>query len=315
MKKIQNWLKAHYIVHIIISSFVFGVKRWVKGVLILWSTFEASKNGIKWIVATFDWECAKNFIDDIRLFVKGLIGENISVVLLIASVISVIYAIGALWSQLSIKLSIPQTNKKIYVKFGNIFKCKGVRIVGVNNFFDTNVDGYIVSPNSLHGQLLMMLNDKGKNFDAAVKKIKKVIPQWVNRKKGKQYMYPIGTSTWFKIDDKIKYVITALSDTNNDKYEAHASINDINQATQEALKEAESIAEAGDIYFPLWGTKLARSGLNHQEALNLMLLHVKKILESKTTEGKISVVVYWGDFGKVNLNAIKSLWESINGVC
>lgn len=315
MKKIQNWLKAHYIVHIIISSFVFGAKRWIKGMLILWSTFEASKNGIKWIVATFDWECAKNFIDDIRLFVKGLVGESISAVLLVAFVISVIYAIGSLWSQLSIKLSIPQTNKIICVKFGNIFKCNGVRVVGVNNFFDTNVDGYIVSPNSLHGQLLTSLNDNVKLFDAAVKRINDVTPQKVERKKGKQYMYPIGTSTWFKMNDGIKYVITALSDTNNDKYEAHASINDINQATQKALIEAESIAEAGDIYFPLWGTKLARSGLNHQEALCLMLQSVKRILESKTTEGKISVVVYWGDFGKVNLNAIKSLWESINGVC
>lgn len=315
MKKIQDWLNKHYIVHIIIFSITFGAKQFVKGSLILWSAFEASKNGMNWIIATFNWESAKKIIDNIRLSIKDLVGENISIVLLVAFIISSIYAILSFWNRRSIKLSIPQTNKKICVKFGNIFKCDGVRIIGVNNFFDTNVDGYVVSPNSLHGQLLTMLNDKGKTFDAAVKKIKNAVPQRVNREKGKQYMYPIGTSTWFKIDNRIKYVITALSDTNNDKYEAHASIDDIKLATHKALIEAESIAEAGDIYFPLWGTKLARSGLNHQEALCLMLQSVKRILESKTTEGKISVVVYWGDFGKVNLNAIKSLWESINGVC
>ena len=229
--------------------------------------------------------------------------------------ISFIYAILSFWDRRSIKLSIPQTNKKICVKFGNIFKCDGVRIIGVNNFFDTNVDGYIVSPNSLHGQLLTMLNDKGKSFDAAVKKIKNVNPQFINRKKGKQYIYPIGTPTWFKTNDKIKYVITALSDTNNNKYEAHASIDDIKLATHNALLEAESIAEAGDIYFPLWGTKLARSGLNHQEALCLMLQSVKKTLETCAMKGNVSIIVYRDDFAKVDLKAIESLWNSIHDIC
>ena len=315
MKKIQDWLNSHYIVHIIIFSIVFGVKQFAKVSLILWSAFEASKNGINWTIATFNWESAKKIIESIRLFAKDLVGENVSIVLLAAFIGSFIYAILSFWNRRSIKLNIPQTNKKICVKFGNIFKCDGVRVIGVNNFFDTKVDGYIVSPNSLHGKLLMKLNDKGKTFDAAVKKIKNVVPQRVNRKKGNQYMYPIGTSIWFKTDDSIKYVITALTDTNNDKYEAHASIDDIKLATHNALIEAESIAEAGDIYFPLWGTKFARSGLNHQEALCLMLQSVKKTLEACVMNGNVSIIVYRGDFAKVDLKAVENLWKSIHDVC
>lgn len=289
------------------------IKLYLRSLLIFWGIFEALKNFTKWFIESFELKLLGQFVVSISSVIKNIIGPNITLVFAISIILAFVYSLVMFFRKRSITIHLAGCNKEIDIKFGDIFSCKGIRIIGVNNFFDTLVDGYIVSENSLHGQLIQKMNDNGKKIDEAVKKIKNIKPEKITRSKGKQNKFPIGTTVSVS-DGKNEYLLVALSDTNNEDYKAHATIDDIMLSTKNALIKADAIAQAGNIFFPLWGTKLSRSGLNHAQALCLMLISLEREIRSVEIAGKISIVVYKGDFDKVDLLAVKRMWRKEHGV-
>ncbi len=284
------------------------IKLYLRSLLIFWGIFEALKNFTKWFIESFELKLLGQFVVSISSVIKNIIGPNITLVFAMSIVLAFVYSLVMFFRRRSVTINLPGCNKEINIKFGDIFSCDGIRIIGVNNFFDTQVDGYVVSKKSLHGQLIKKLGDNGKKIDDAVKKISNITPEKKSRSKGKQNKYPLGTNI-FVSDGNDKYLLVALTDTDNPDYKAHASVDDIMLATKTALNRAETFADDGNIIFPLWGTKFARSGLNHSQALCTMLIAFEQEIRENPVLGKISIIVYKGDFDKVDLISVKKMWE------
>lgn len=310
---IENFRKKHPKIYNVLYVFYDTIKHYLQSLLIFWGVFEALKNFIKWLVEFFELKLLGQFVVSVSSFIKSIIGPNISLVFALSIAVALVYSLVMFFKKRSITIHLSGCNKKIDIKFGDIFSCEGIRIIGVNNFFDTLVDGYIVSKNSLHGQLIKKMNDNGKKIDEAVKKIQNVVPERIMRAKGKQNKFPIGTTVSVS-NGNDEYLLVALSDTDNEDYKARATIDDIMLSTRKALTKADAIAQARGIFFPLWGTKLSRSGLNHAQALCAMLIALEQEIRKTEIAGKISIVVYTNDFDKVDLLALKKMWRREHGV-
>lgn len=310
---IAKFRKKHPKIYNVLYVLYDTIKLYLQSLLIFWGIFEALKNLIKWFVDFFELTLLEHFFISVSFVIKDIIGPNIIQAFVISIAVALVYSFVMFFRRRSITINLSGCNKKIDIKFGDIFSCEGIRVIGVNNFFDTLVDGYVVSENSLHGQLIKKMNDNGKKIDEAVKKIQNVEPEKTKRPKGKQNKFPIGTTVSVS-DGKDEYLLVALSDTDNEDYKAHATIDDIMLSTGNALVKADAIAQAGGIFFPLWGTKLSRSGLNHAQALCIMLISLEQEIRKSEIAGKISIVIYKGDFDKVDLLAVKRMWRREHGV-
>jgi len=73
--------------------------------------------------------------------------------LLVVAVTSAIYATLAIRRPAKIEIPIRHTNTRIEVQFGDIFREDGLRVIPVNEFFDSEL-GLPVSKRSLHGILI-----------------------------------------------------------------------------------------------------------------------------------------------------------------
>jgi len=107
----------------------------------------------------------------------------------------------------------------IEVEFGDLFQSQGLKVIPVNEFFDSDLGDH-VSPRSLHGQLInRFFGSYPAAFDALVEKELKDKPHdSLNRKSGKEKRYPIGTTPVIKVDED-RFFLPGL---------CHTDINNIN---------------------------------------------------------------------------------------
>ena len=82
-----------------------------------------------------------------------------------------IYALRANRYFEEVNIPIKHTNSEIKIQFGDIFKSNGVRVIAVNEFFDSKL-GLPVSEKSLHGMLISKcFEGHGDAFDKIVSEL------------------------------------------------------------------------------------------------------------------------------------------------
>lgn len=168
---------------------------------------------------------------------------------------------------------IKYSNTNVKIKFGDLFKEDGLRVINFNEYFDTKVDDNIISSNSLNGRIIKTFVSDIPQLDAAIEANigckKRIVAHNPNRSVGKTIKYALGTC--FRYD---KYIFVAFSkfDENN---QAYLGLSDYLQCMSDFWRELNRVYNGENIVIPLMGSGITRrinmEKMTYQEQLEIML--------------------------------------------
>jgi hypothetical protein len=221
-------------------------------------------------------------------------------------IVSLLYGRIRTWKKYQVDFKISNTDTTIELFFGDLFREEGLRVIPVNEFFDSEI-GKPVSEVSLHGILIKNHMD-GKSFDNIVdcQLSEDKSENEPNKTRGKNKRYPIGTTV--KITTDADYLLFALAETDPNTCKARCDIATMWKALERFWQKARSETGGKPINIPLVGSGLSGVGLPARDLLNLIILSVIKITQKEKITSKIRIVLPKDRFEELDLRSIKKYW-------
>lgn len=207
-----------------------------------------------------------------------------------------------------IKLKIGKVD--IAVKVGDIFNETGLKVIPVNEYFDTQVDDKIIAHNTLHGMFVdkFIRRFSKKELDLKIdKELRGENYKLENeRASGKKKKYSIGTTVIIE-----EYILSALSKFNENN-EAYLSMQEYLSFLNIFWSQINRLHNGRIVNVPIMGTGMARIDptLTPQEYLEQIILSLKtsNLITSKC---KINIIIYEGDKEEISLSRLKSVFDNI----
>lgn len=229
------------------------------------------------------------------------IGILVGFIILFIIIYIVIFCYYKFWCN-HIELRIGKVD--LNIKIGNIFNENGIKVIPVNEYFDTQVDDVIISQNTLHGMYIkeyLKYND----IDSLNSKIETSLLNYKyeednNRLTGKKKRYPIGTT--ININD---YILTALTKFDKEN-KAYLSMQEYLKFLNDFWNEINRIHNGRVINVPIIGTGISRINpiLSQQEYLEQIIWSLKTS-SLITSKSKINIIIYSGDKENISFSEIK----------
>lgn len=200
---------------------------------------------------------------------------------------------------------------EVEVKFGNIFEEHAdLKVIGFNEYFDTQVDNVIVSTLSLHGQYIeIFYKDRVADLDSLISSdahlAEAITGENTSRAQGKITKYKLGTVVVAN-----DYLLTAFSrfDSNN---RAYLEINDYINCLLNFWNEIDRVYAGRTVALPILGSGLTRfkgyENISDQELLELIIWTFKVSRIKFTYPAKVKIVVYEKKSERINLFSLKDL--------
>jgi len=205
------------------------------------------------------------------------------------------------------KINIKLNNKTVTVKSGDIFQEEGLKVIAFNEYFDTIVDGEIITPCSLNGKFI---NRYVKNVEEFNKKIEKSehlsnrkLDNDKSRKKGNTQKYQLGSIYKFG-----EYLLMAFSRFDDDN-RAFLTITDYINCLLNFWNEIDIIYANKSVVIPLLGTGITRFkdyAMTEQENLELLLWSLKVSRVKFTYPTKVTIVISKSMKNKINFYKLKN---------
>lgn len=252
-------------------------------------------------------------------FATGIQGSTTSIWLpigigVVILAICTLYATIQTWRKKKIELNIT-SNLKLTIQQADLFKQKGIIVIGFNEYFDTHVGDGIVSPKTLHGVFInKYYKDHLADLDADIKS--SLVKQGISpidenckrrHKAGKSDKYELGTCALVH-DGVKKYVLVAL--THFDEYDkAYLSKEEFNTVLSKLMNFLSTHSEANEVHMPILGTGLARLNRSESRILHFIIdsldfLHAQPIL------GGLFIDILSLKSAGVNLNVVEAHFKS-----
>lgn len=232
--------------------------------------------------------------------------------------VSLLYSFYVLCSKrksLSLKLNKRTT---LNVFYGDLFAQEGMKVIPVNEYFDTHLGDGIVAPNTVHGLFLKKYQGQISRLNNLLRKqLEKQTPvQGLHRERVMvsglpQIPYPLGTCVRIDLDNK-KYLLVAVTRFNENE---HVDINlrEYPIVIQKLFYSIEQLCDANPVYLPLIGGGQAGVKLSKMQLLNT-IIRAGQNSEVSIVNG-VNIVLYGDDAkNEINLNLIKHLYECWKGL-
>lgn len=223
-------------------------------------------------------------------------------------VVSIIIAVIVVYPKKKIQFDLKNTNTKVEIEFGDLFKTKGHKVIPVSEFFDSKI-GKPVSPNSLHGAFLekilgghLSIFDNAVNNQLANKHI-----DIVQRIDGKNLKYEIGTTITIEHNQSL-YFVFALTNTDYN-CKAYSTPSLMLKALEGLWDKVRIEGNGVDINLPLIGNGLSRIGLPPSQLLQLILISLLKATKESDLSSTIRIVLTKDVFEKIDLEIIMNNWQ------
>ena len=236
----------------------------------------------------------------------------LGVVLLIASVFGGISFL--LFKKKKIRLSINKRTK-ISILYGDLFKEQGIRVIPVNEYFDTHLGDGIIASNTIHGKFLA-------RFTAHITELRNKIDEQLvlkdalpsNRERNlvedlPQKRYPLGTTIRITINNQT-YLLVAVTRFNANE---HVEVDDSEYMgiMQKMFSTVEQLNDAQTVSIPLIGGGQAGFCYSNMQLLNMMV-QAACLTDRLAVMNGINIILYDDQRIKdsMNLNVIKTLFEN-----
>jgi hypothetical protein len=224
--------------------------------------------------------------------------------------ISIIFGRCKTWKKSRIDFKIPCTDKTIEILFGDLFKQEGMRVIPVNEFFDSEI-GNPVSEKSVHGIFIKNhLGGYSKIFDDKIESqlIKIESAEVLEKSEGKRLRYPIGTTVIIEASGE-KYLVFALARTRPDTCKAYCDVETMWVALGSLWKKGRDSSGGDSINIPLVGSGQSGVGLLARDLLNLIILSVIVEMRNGPIQSQIRIILQDNYFEKIDLRDIEQYWK------
>lgn len=201
-------------------------------------------------------------------------------------------------------------DSKIHIKIGDLFKQDGWIAIGVNNFFDSVVDGDLVAQSSLHGHVISKYWSGDsiawqEQVDTALHGVKFTKKK---RDKGNAKRYPLGT-TASVIHGNRKFLFAAIAKTDRETNVASANAEALIRAVRGMLRKAREVAAHEPLNIPLMGSGLARVSIKDSLLVHLILTAIFEETKGSKVTSIINVILHEDNAETIDINAIAEGWE------
>lgn len=222
--------------------------------------------------------------------------------------LSLIVAVIVNYPKKSMKFNFKNTNTKVEIVFGDLFKVSGHKVISGSEFFDSKI-GKPISPNSLQGVFIknVLGNHQSLIDDAVNSQLSGKEIETVQRTDGKNLKYEIGETITISHNESI-YFLFALSMTDND-CNAFSSPSIMLKALDGLWNKVRTEGNGHKINIPLIGDGLSRVGLPASQLIQLILISLLKSAKERDLSSTIRIVLQESVFEKVDLELIKNNWE------
>ena len=207
-----------------------------------------------------------------------------------------------------IQLKIGSTDTVITVSFGDLFISSAYKIIPVNEFFDTDL-GEPVSSKSIHGMFISKcFGGHGASLNALVEQsLKGSSYETVERSKGREKRYPIGTTAVVPVNED-RYYLVALSKTDVGTLKASADIPELWAALVGLWDQVRISAGGHSVAVPLLGGGLSGIGLAGTHLLQLMILSIINETKKRKITNHIQIILSEDRLNEIDLEIVKNNW-------
>lgn len=250
-------------------------------------------------------EIATKVSDQVEHWVKDH-GDYYSAIVLTAAAI---WFIKHIYEVRSVSFNLPTTNTKIEIRYGDLFKAQTDWLIGVGEFFDSEV-GQVVSKNSLHGKLINnVYNGDATLFrsqvDAALVNAKGT---GVPRSISPRLKYDIGT-TAVLTNGSHKVFLVAMSRTHPDTHKASSDVPTLWVALRGALESIHNHGNGAPISLPLIGNGQSSVNIDPQYLLRLIVLALVDFGRKIGLPNQVSIIVPEDCFKMLDIREIRRDWR------
>lgn len=221
---------------------------------------------------------------------------------------SFIIALVVVYPKKKVKFGLTNTNTKVEIIFGDLFKTDGHKVISASEFFDSKI-GKPVSPKSLQGIFISSILGGHTNiFDSAVNtQLAGQEIGCVQRTDGKTLQYDLGTTITITHDQSL-YFVFAFSKTDKD-CNSYCTPSLMLKSLDGLWNKVRIEGNGIDVNLPLIGNGLSRVGLPPSQLLQLTLISLLKAVKGRDLSSTIRIVLTEDVFDKIDLEIIKNNWE------
>jgi len=221
---------------------------------------------------------------------------------------SLIIALIVVYPKKKVRFALKNTNTKVEIEFGDLFKTEGHKVIPANEYFDSKI-GDPVSSKSLHGIFIeKILGGHINIFDDAVNtQLSGRQIGTEERIDGKNIKYEIGETITILHHESL-YFIFALSNSDRD-CKASSTPSLMLKALEGLWNKVRIRGNGFEINLPLIGNGLSRIGLPASQLLQLTLISLLKSVKEQDLCSTIRIVLTEDIFNEIDLEIIKHNWQ------
>ena len=241
-------------------------------------------------------------------------GKAISIVVgFLFIVASLVYAYCKLFCKkktLELEVNI---RTKLYVQKENLMAVNGVKVIPVNEYFDTHNGDGIINPFSLHGQFLSL-------FDGRIDELKQKVNSQLthiqslpsNRQRTMvsgltQVRYPLGTCIRIEDNGNI-YILVAVTRFDQNEH-VDVKTEEYPEIVRKMYNGIEHLQDGRPVYLPLIGSGISGYQLTNMQILDTLVQMAHNADRLAVTKG-IHVCIYNDEqMDSLNLNIIEYLYN------
>lgn len=212
----------------------------------------------------------------------------------------------------SVSRSLSSPDSAIKIKIGDLFNEPGHLVIGANDVFDTEL-GEVTKPSSVQGQFLTRVyhGDHRRldaEIDAALEPLKADRKREPNKRKGKFWRYPLGTTLVLGSPDK-RYFLNAYGYMSND-LRVKSTADDIWYSLSCLWEQVRLKGHGMGVAMPVIGSDLARTNLPRMTLTKLIIISFIAASKKDFVSKDLTVVIHPKDLESVDLYALEDFLES-----
>lgn len=212
----------------------------------------------------------------------------------------------------SLKLEI---NKRttLYIQKENLMAANGIKVIPVNEYFDTHNGDGIINPSSLHGQFLSLFDGRIEVLRQKIEsQLSPIQPLPSNRQRSMvpglpQVRYPLGTCIRIT-DNGNTYMLVAVTRFDQNEH-VDVATEEYPEIIRKMYNGIEHLQDGNPVYLPLIGSGISGYQLTNMQILNTLVQMAHNADRLSVTKG-IHICIYDDkQMDSLNLNIIEYLYN------
>lgn len=227
--------------------------------------------------------------------------------------LSVGYALRSIfWKKRDLTICINKRTQMTIEK-GDVFNANGLKVIPVNEYFDTHLGEGIIKESSIHGQFLSRYKERIPELRKMIdEQLSRFDPLPSNRNRNMvgglpQKRYPLGTCIRVAVDGQY-YMLVAITRFNSNEH-VESSAEEYPEVIRKFFNGIEQLNDGNAVYMPLVGSGISGYELTNMQILNTIVQAAHNANRLSLTNGLFLYLYDDKQIDSINLNVIKYLYD------